>query len=151
MGFFDKLKEQASNLGGQLDSAMDSTKQKGQVNTMRKQRAELVAQLGESLLEQFRQQNVNAEQLRPEVDGIFSLERQIIETEKQMEAQMQAAAQAKAQQGPPAAPGPQVSSGPPPAPPAPPAPPQQSQATCPSCGGEIPEGSGFCPGCGNKS
>ncbi len=107
-------------MGGQLDSAMDSTKQKGQVNTMRKQRAELVAQLGESLLEQFRQQNVNAEQLRPEVDGIFSLERQIIEAEQQMEAQKQAAAQAKAQQGPPAAPGPQVSSGPPPAPPAPP-------------------------------
>jgi phage tail tape-measure protein len=149
MGFFDKLKEQASSLGDQLDSALDSTKQKGQINTMRKQRGEMISQLGESLLEQFRQQNVNAEQLHPQADEIFKLEWQIIETEKQMEAQKQAAAEAKAQPpmaGPPAAP---PASGPPPAPPAPPAAPEGTN--CTACGTEIPEGSAFCPSCGNKA
>jgi zinc-ribbon domain len=152
MGFFDKLKEQASSLGDQLDSALDGTKQKGQVNSMRKQRGEMITRLGESLLEQFRQENVNAEQLRPQVDEIFKIEWEIIEAEKQIEAQKQAAAQAKAQAapmgGPAAAP-----PGPPQA--APPAPPAPAAATpgvhCTSCGAEIPEDSAFCPGCGNKA
>jgi hypothetical protein len=152
MGFLDKLKEQASNLGGQLDSALDSTKQKGQVNSMRKQRGEMVTGLGESLLEQFRQENVNAEQLRPQVDEVFKLEWEIIETEKQIEAQKQAAAEAKAQGAPmgaPAAAPPGPTQAAPPAPPAPPAAP--SGVHCTSCGAEIPEDSAFCPGCGNKA
>src|SRR4030042_2256024 len=140
MGFLDKLKEQASNLGGQIDSALDSTKQKGQLGALRKQRAELISQLGEGLLEQFRQENVDPEQLRPEIDAVFNLEWQIIEAEKQIEAQKQAAAQAQA--GPPPAPGPQAPSAPPPAPPPPTA---QDRAPCQSCGGEGPQGGEFCP------
>lgn len=153
MGFFDKLKEQATTLGGQLDSALDGTRQKGQVGSLRKQRGELVSQLGESLVEQFRQGNVNAGQLQPQVDQIFNLEREIIEAERQIEAQRQAAAQARAPQAPPPqAPGPQAPAPPPPAPPAPPAAPQaSSQTICGSCGVEVPEGSAFCPGCGTKA
>lgn len=152
MGFFDKLKEQASSLGSQLDQALDSTKQKGQVNALRKQRAELVAALGEALVEQFRQQQVDAESLRPQVDQIFNLEWQIIELEKQIEAQ-KAAAQAAAPAPPP--PGGQPTAAPPPPPAPPPAPEAAAQPTaatvaCPSCGGEVPEGSAFCPNCGTK-
>ena len=154
MGFMDKLKEQASSLGSQIDQALDSTKQKGQVGSLRKQRGEMVAQLGENLVEQFRQQQVDVEQLRPEVDQIFNLEWQIIEAEKAAEAQKQAAAAP-----PPAAPQAQAA---PPTPPAPPAPPaaaaapqapaaEAGAATCASCGAEIPEGSAFCPGCGAKA
>jgi hypothetical protein len=159
MGFFDKLKEQASSLGSQLDQALDGTKQKGQVGSLRKQREELIAQLGNGLLEQFRQQQVDVEQLRPQVDAIFDLERQIIELEQQIEAQKQAAAQAKAAGQPPAAPQAQAAPPAPPvppqaqaAPPAPPAPPAAPQATgaqtCPSCSSEVPAGSAFCPNCG---
>ncbi len=160
MGFFDKIKEQASSLGSQLDQALDTTKQKGQLNALRKQRAELVAGLGEALLEQFRQQQVDAERLRPQVDAIFNLEWQIIDLEKQIEAQKAAAtSQAAAAPAPPAAaPAPpaaaaQAPAAPPP-PPAPAAPPAAQAAagvmTCPSCGGEVPEGSAFCPNCGAK-
>ena len=153
MGFIDKLKEQASSLGSQIDQALDGTKQKGQVGSMRKQRGEMVAQLGESLLEQFRQQQLDVEQLRPQVDQIFNLERQIIEAEQAIEAQKRAAAV------PPAAPQAQAAPPTPPAPPAPPAAPAPPQApetaagaaTCASCGEEIPEGSAFCPGCGAKA
>lgn len=159
MGFFDKLKEQASSLGSQLDQALDGTKQKGQINTLRKQRTEMITQLGEALLEQFRQQQVNAEQLRPQVDQIFDLERQVIELEQQIEAQKQAAAQAAAQAAPQTAPppaAPQAQAAPPPptapAPPAAPAAPGTAQAagtvTCPSCSSELPADSAFCPNCG---
>jgi hypothetical protein len=149
MGFVDKLKQQASSLGSQLDQALDGTKQKGQVGSLRKQRGEMIAQLGEGLLEQFRQQQVDAEQLRPQVEQIFNLERQIIEAEAAVEAQKQAAAAPPAPPQAPAAP---------PAPPAPPAaapaPPQAPVAsgavTCPSCGGEVPGDSAFCPNCGTK-
>ena len=134
MGFMDKLKEQASSLGSQIDQALDSTKQKGQIGSLRKQRGEMVAQLGENLLEQFRQQQVDVEQLHPQVEQIFNLERQIIEAEKAAEAQRQAAAP------PPAAPQAQAAPPTPPAPPAPPAaavPPQApaaeaAAATCAS-------------------
>jgi hypothetical protein len=151
MGFFDKLKEQASSLGDQLDSALDGTKQKGQLNALRKQRNEQVARLGESLLEQFRQGSVSTDQLQPQADEIFSLEWQMIELEKQMEAQRQAAAQAKAQaQGIPPVAAPQApQAGPPTAPPAPPAPAQGKH--CTSCGAEIPADSAFCPSCGTKA
>lgn len=158
MGFIDKLKEQASSLGSQIDQALDGTKQKGQIGSMRKQRGEMVAQLGESLLEQFRQQQLDAEQLRPQADQIFNLEWQIIEAEKAVEAQKQAAAAAapQAQAAPPAPPQAQAAPPAPPAPPAAPAPPQAPEAatgaaTCASCGEEIPEGSAFCPGCGAKA
>ncbi|MDI6832019.1 MAG: hypothetical protein QME88_11895, partial [Actinomycetota bacterium] len=104
MGFFDKIKEQASSLGSQLDQALDTTRQKGQVNALRKQRGELVARLGEALVEQFRQQQVDAELLRPQVDEIFNLEWQIIELEKQIEEQ-RAAAQAPAAAAAPPPPG----------------------------------------------
>ena len=148
MGFMDKIKEQASSLGSQLDQALDGTKQKGQIGSMRKQRGEMIAQLGEGLLEQFRQQQVNAEQLRPQVDQIFDLERQIIEAEAAIEAQKQAAA------APPAAPQAQAAPPAPPAPAAPPAPPQAPAAsgvvTCPKCGGEVPGDSAFCPNCGTQ-
>lgn len=152
MGFIDKLKEQASSLGSQIDQALDGTKQKGQLGSLRKQRGELVSQLGEGLLEQFRQQQLNPEQLRPQADQIFNLEWQIIEAEKAIEAQKQAAAAAPA--APAAAP---AAAAAPPAPPTPAAPPAPHQAqaaagaaVCPSCGSEIPEGSAFCPNCGTK-
>lgn len=152
MGFFDKIKEQASSLGGQLDSALEGTRQKGQVGSLRKRRDEMVSQLGESLLEQFRQEQVNAEGLRPQVDQIFSVEREIIEAEQQIEAQKQAAAQAKAAQAPPPA-APQAAASPPPPPPTPPTPPAAATGTavCANCGTEIPEGSAFCPSCGAKA
>jgi hypothetical protein len=148
MGFVDKLKQQASSLGAQLDQALDGTKQKGQVGTLRKQRGDMIAQLGEALLEQFRQQQVDAEQLRPQVEQIFEVERQIIDAEAAMEAQRQAAA------APPAAPQPPAAPPAPPTPPAAPAPPQATAeagaVTCPSCGSEVPSGSAFCPNCGTR-
>jgi len=170
MGFFDKLKEQASSLGQQLDSALDGTGQKSQVNALRKQRDEMVNQLGENLLNQFRQGEVNVEELRPQADQIFDNERQLIELEKQQEAQRQAAAQAKAQQAqaqqaqapppppgtqaapPPPPPGAQQSAPAPPAAPAPSAAPQEAGTSpCPSCGSEVPADSAFCPDCGTKT
>jgi hypothetical protein len=156
MGFLDKLKEQASSLSGQLDQALDGTKQKGQVGSMRKQRGELVAQLGESILEQFRQEQINAELLRPQVNQIFELEREIIQVEQQIEAQKEAAAQAKAAQTPPPAPTQAAATPPPPAapqapPPPPAAPAETSASVCASCGTEIPSGSAFCPNCGEKA
>ncbi|MBN2026690.1 MAG: zinc-ribbon domain-containing protein [Actinobacteria bacterium] len=157
MGFIDKLKEQASSLGSQIDQALDGTKQKGQLGSLRKQRGEMVAQLGESLLEQFRQQQLDVEQLRPQADQIFNLEWQIIEAEKAIEAQKQAQAAAPAApQAQAAAPAPPQAQAATPAPPAAPAPPQAPEtstgaATCASCGAEIPEGSAFCPGCGAKA
>ena len=180
MGFFDKIKEQASSLGQQLDSALDSTGQKSQINALRKQRGEMVNQLGENLLNQFRQGEVNVEELRPQAEQIFDSERQLIEMENQLEAQKQAAAQARAQQAqaPQAPPGAQA----PPPPPggaqaAPPPPPGGAQATqpppppgaqqsapapaaapqeagtlsFPSCGSEVPADSAFCPDCGTKT
>ncbi len=154
MGFFDKLKEQASNLGGQLDQAIGGAG-KGQVGSLRKKRGEMVSQLGESLLEQFRQGQVNTEQLQPQAEQIFNVEREIIDTEQQIEAQKQAAAQARTAQAPPP-PGPQAPQAaappPPPAPPAPQAAPAATAATaCASCGTEIPSGSAFCPSCGAKA
>lgn len=147
MGFFDKIKEQASSLGAQLDSAIDSSKQKSQVNAMRKQRGDMISQLGDGLLEQFRQGQVDAEGLRPQVDQIFDLERQIIAAEQEMEAQKQAAA------APPAAPAPPQAEAPP-APPSAPAQPAPAAAagvqTCPSCGSEVPGDSAFCPNCGAR-
>lgn len=152
MGFFDKLKEQASSLGAQLDQALDTTKQKAQIASLRKQRTELVTQLGEALLNQFRQEEVNPEALRPQVDQVFSLEWQIIDLEKQLEAQRQAASQAKApvaaSQIPPQAATPPA---PPAAAPAPPQPAAQAgPVACPSCGVEVPVGSAFCPNCGSR-
>jgi len=153
MGFFDKLKEQASSLGAQLDQALDTTKQKTQIASLRKKRGELVGQLGEVLVNQFRQNQLNPEELRPQVDQIFSLEWEIIELEKQVEAQKQAAAQPAAQPAQPAA---QAAAPPPPPPPPPPpaeapAPPQAGTASaCPSCGTEVPAGSAFCPSCGTR-
>jgi hypothetical protein len=174
MGFFDKLKEQASSLGQQLDSALDGTGQKSQVNALRKQRGDLVSQLGESLLNQFREGNVDVEVLRPLADQIFENERQLIELEQQIEAQRQAAAQAKAQQAPgaqappspggaqaapPPSPGGAQAAPPPPPPPgaqqsapAPPAAPQEAGViACPNCGSEVPSDSAFCPECGTKT
>jgi hypothetical protein len=162
MGFFDKLKEQASTLGSQLDQALDGTKQKGQIGSLRKQRGEMVSQLGEGLLEQFRQQQVDAEQLRPQVEQIFDIERQMIELEQQIEAQKQAAAQAppppgapQAQAAPPAPPAPQAQAAPPAPPAPPPAPAEETpQAAagvkCPSCGSDVPADSAFCPNCGTQ-
>ncbi len=144
MGFFDKIKEQASSLGSQIDQAIDGTKQKAQLNTLRKQRGELVAQLGEAILQQFREQQLNAAALRPQVDQIFSLEWEIIEQEKQIEVQRQAAAQAAAAPPPP----PAAAAPAPPSPTAPPAAPQAGTRSCPSCGGEVPVDSAFCPNCG---
>ncbi|WP_287154794.1 zinc ribbon domain-containing protein [Candidatus Solincola tengchongensis] len=154
MGFFDKLKEQASSLGAQLDQALDSTKQKAQISSLRKQRTELVTQLGEALLSQFRENRPNPDALRPQVDQIFNLEWQIIELEKQVEAQRQAAQQAQVAGTPAAAAQPAPPPPPPPptaAAPAPPqAAPQPGTAACPSCGAEVPAGSVFCPNCGTR-
>ncbi|MDI6873726.1 zinc ribbon domain-containing protein [Candidatus Solincola sp.] len=152
MGFFDKLKEQASILGAQLDQALDTTKQKAQIGSLRKQRTELVTQLGEALLNQFRQNQVDPGTLRPQVDQIFNLEWQIIDLEKQLEAQRQVAQQAPVPGAPPAA---TAQAAPPPPPPAAaPTPPQAadqaSAVVCPSCGGEVPAGSAFCPNCGAR-
>lgn len=142
MGFFDKLKEQASSLGAQLDQALDVTKQKSQINALRKQREEMVKQLGEALLNQFRQNQSDPEALRVQAEPIFDLERQIIELEKQIEDQKQAAAR----------PSPASTATPPPAPFAAPATSDNAAtaAGCPNCGTEVPPGSAFCPNCGNR-
>ncbi len=156
MGFFDKLKEQASVLGAQLDQALDVTKQKTQIGSLRKKRQELVTQLGEHLLYQFRENRVNPEELRGLADQIFDLERQIIELEKQVQAQKQATAQAPtaAASPPPPGPGQVASPPPPPAMESAPAAPGETVATgphvCPSCGVEAPADSAFCPNCGGK-
>jgi hypothetical protein len=147
MGFFDKLKEQASSLGQQLDQALDTTKQKSQLNSMRKRRGEMVSRLGENLLNQFREGEVDVGSLKPEVDEIFKLEWEIVELEKQIQSQAQAAPSAVTP--PPTSPAP-----PPAADRAAPAPPQARAAeatpACPSCGKAVPPGSAFCPDCGTK-
>lgn len=146
MGFFDKLKEQAASLGAQIDQALDTTKTKAQIASLRRNRADLVGQLGEALLEQFRKGEFDPTSLRQMAEQIFGLERQILELERQAEAQRASQAQVMGQV---------------------PSQPQQAQMAsaggvavppegramgnrCPSCGGELPEGSAFCPSCGSK-
>ncbi len=147
MGFFDKLKEQASSLGAQLDQVLDTTKQRAQIASLRKQRAEMVIQLGEALLNQFRQGQVDPDSLRPQVDQVFSLEWQIIDLEKQLEAQRQAVPQAPSPSAPAA---PQAAPAPPSAAPSPPTATASGPVACASCGGEVPAGSAFCPNCGAR-
>ena len=144
MGFFDKLKEQAASLGAQIDQALDTTKIKAQVASLRRNRAELVGQLGEALLEQFRRGEFNPGALREQADRIFELERQILELEKQTESTRAVQGPGQVFPQPQGAPEPPVcggtvsSAG------------QPSSVPCPSCGGRVPEGSAFCPYCGNR-
>ncbi|MEJ5185637.1 MAG: zinc ribbon domain-containing protein [Candidatus Geothermincolales bacterium] len=146
MGFFDKLKEQAASLGAQLDQALDTTKTKAQVASLRKNRADLVGQLGEALLEQFRRDEFDPTSLRQMAEQVFELERQILELERQVEAQRASQPQVVGQvpsqpQQPQVAPAGGFA-----------APPEARTVgdRCPSCGGELPEGSAFCPSCGSK-
>jgi DNA-directed RNA polymerase subunit RPC12/RpoP len=144
MGFFDKLKEQAASLGAQIDQALDTTKIKAQMASLRRNRAELVGQLGEALLEQFRRGEFNPGALREQADRVFELERQILELETQTES-LQAA------QGPGQfSPRPQGASEPPADKGTVSSASQPSGVPCPSCGGQMPAGSVFCPYCGSR-
>ena len=100
MGFFDKVKEQASGLGAQLDGAIKGTKGSGQLNALNKQREEAVKQLGDTALEQFRAGSLDETTLRAQAEQVFELERQIIQTQQEIEAQKQAAAEARAASAP---------------------------------------------------
>jgi DNA repair exonuclease SbcCD ATPase subunit len=142
VGFFDKLKEQASSLGAQIDDAIKGTKTSSSLNALQKQREERVKQMGEMVIAQFRSGALNEQELRPYADQVFELERQIIQVQQEIEAQKQAAAQAR--MAPPPAPG----TIPPPPPPG--AESAMETATCPSCGTAVPEGAAFCPNCGGK-
>lgn len=142
MGFFDKLKEQAASLSAQLDQALDTTKTKAQIASLRRTRADMVVQLGEALLEQFRRGEFDPGTLRHHADRIFELERQILELEKQVETQKAAQAQVPTGVGqiptPPGG-GEEASYGH-----------QPAINYCSTCGSQLPEGSSFCPHCGSK-
>jgi hypothetical protein len=158
MGFFDKLKEQASGLGAQLDDALKGTKGSAQLNSLNKQRDELVKQLGSMALDQFRSGALDEAALRAQAEQVFGVERQIIQLQQEIEAQKQAAAAARAAAAPgAAAPAPPAGGmQAPPAPPAPPPPPpaaapaQPATVACAGCGKEIPADAAFCPECGAR-
>lgn|GEM_PF-1080410 len=165
MGFFDKIKEQAQELGAQLDGAIKGTKGTAQLNSLNKQRDDMAKQLGFALLDQFRAGRLDEGALRAEAERIFEVERQIIALQQQIEAEKQAAAAARAASAQaPAPPGAAVPAGatPPPPPaaatPAPPPPPPGQPAAaavvatvaCPNCGRDIPADAAFCPECGTR-
>ncbi len=152
MGFFDKLKEQASGLGAQLDDALKGTKTSSTLNALNKQRNEKVMELGEAALDQIRSGALNQEALNAYAQQIFNLEQQIIQVRQEADAAKQAAAAAKMTPPPPPGgaaappPPPQAATQPPPPPPA-----AAAVSNCASCGASIPEGAAFCPNCGAKS
>lgn len=147
MGFFDKIKEQAQELGAQLDGAIKGTKGTAQLNSLNRQREEMARQLGFTLLDQFRTGRLDEVALRTEAERIFEVERQIMALQQQIEAERQAAAAARAASAP------SPSAAPPVAPPSPPeqpgaAPESSSTVVCAGCGKDIPADAAFCPECG---
>ena len=159
MGFFDKIKEQASGLGAQLDGAIKGTKGSGQLSTLNKQREDLAKQLGNMVLDQFRAGALDEAALRGTAEQVFEVERQIIQTQQEIEAQKEAAAAARGHR--PAAarrrhrrprrlrPRLPPRRQPPPRP-RPRLPPRAAGAVCPNCNTPVAEGAAFCPECGNR-
>jgi len=117
---------------------------KAQGASLRRNRAELVGQLGEALLEQFRRGDFDADALKKMADRVFELERQILELEAQAESLRAAQGPGQFFPRPPGAPG--LSEGRGTVSPAG----QPYDSPCPSCGGRVPEGSAFCPHCGGR-
>lgn len=124
MGFMDKLKSQASQLGGQIDDAFKGSKFGSELKSLQNQYGESISQLGNAVYSQYRQGGMSAlneSQLKPYFDNLLNIEQQIaftqqkIEEERQMKAMQQ---QQQQQQMSAPAPG-----GPPQQPPAPPLPP----------------------------
>lgn len=144
MGFFDKLKEQATTLGAQLDQALDATKTKTQIASMRRKRLEMVANLGEALLEQFRIGKFNVAALQQHAESVFELEKRILELESQVEPQgpvpgarnmpHQPAGQRMSSEM-----GHEFSAAE-----------QSSEEVCAACGSQVPKVSVFCPQCGHR-
>ncbi len=141
MGFFDKLKEQASGVSAQLQDTLKGSKFASQLNTLQNTRKQQASDLGEAVLNMYRAGDLDQAALQAQVQQVFETERQIIATQEQIEAERQAAAEAKlAQQQTRQAMAPAA-----------PAPPQASSAvrTCPNCGAAIEDPNAkFCPGCG---
>ncbi len=162
MGFFDKIKEQASELGAQLDGALKGTKSAAQLSSLSKQREEMARQLGNFLLDQFRAGGIDEAALRAEAERVFEVERQIIALRQQIEAEKQAAAAARAAAAQPPAPpaaGARAAAPPPPteapaashpAPPGPQAAAAEGMVACAGCGKEMPADAAFCPECGTR-
>ncbi len=160
MGFFDKLKEQASGLGAQIQDTISGSKFGGQLNQQQNLRKQQVSDLGEAILNMYRQGGLDQAAVEAQVQQIFDTERQIIATQQAIEAEKQAAAEAKlaAQQARATAPPPPggAAAAPPappaaaPAPPAPPAPAAETGVrTCPNCGAAVEDPNAkFCPSCG---
>ncbi len=156
MGFFDKLKEQASGLGAQLQDTLQGSKFGGQLTQQQNLRKQQVSDLGEAILNMYRAGSLDEAAVQAQVQQIFDTERQIIATQEAIEAEKQAAAEAKLaqQQARQAAAPPPPGAGAPAAPAAPPAPPAAPAAeagvrTCPNCGTTLEDPNvKFCPSCG---
>ncbi len=153
MGFFDKLKEQASGVGAQLQDTLKGSKFASQLSTLQNTRKQQVSDLGEAALNMYRAGSLDQAALEAHVQQVFETERQIMATQEQIEAERQAAAEAKLaqQQARQAMAPPPPGAGAPAAPPAAPAPPQAPSAvrTCPDCGAAIEDPNAkFCPSCG---
>ncbi len=95
MGFFDKLKEQASGVSAQLQDTLKGSKFATQLNSLQNTRKQQVSDLGEAILNMYRQGGLNEAALQAQVQQIFDTERQIIATQEAIEAERQAAAEAK--------------------------------------------------------
>ncbi len=153
MGFFDKLKEQASGVGAQLQDTLKGSKFASQLNQQQNARKQQVSDLGEAILNMYRAGGLDEAALKAQVQQIFDTERQIIATQESIEAERQAAAEAKQaqQQARQAMAPPPPGGGAPAAPPAPPAPPEAGAGAraCPDCGATVEDPDAkFCPSCG---
>jgi len=93
MGFFDKLKEQASGVGAQLQDTLKGSKFASQLSAQQNARKQQASDLGEAVLNMYRAGNLDQAALEAQVQQVFETERQIVATQEQIEAERQAAAE----------------------------------------------------------